>query len=117
MSESVIKYNALQLKARNAGAFLTMKITSCENVRGTSLAALTLDIFPKDEHMAEAINRDELQTLAHNGAQIVEVLGTKEYEHAHIAGAINLPLAKLNRESASALIRDRMVILYCYDYQ
>lgn len=45
------------------------------------------------------------------------MLGAKEYEHAHIAGAINLPLAKLNRESASALIRDRMVILYCYDYQ
>ncbi|HEX7230283.1 MAG TPA: rhodanese-like domain-containing protein [Candidatus Binatia bacterium] len=67
--------------------------------------------------MAEAINRDELQTLAHNGAQVVEVLGAKEYEHAHIAGAINLPLAKLNRETASALIRDRMVILYCYDYQ
>jgi rhodanese-related sulfurtransferase len=67
--------------------------------------------------MAEAINRDELQNLAHNGAQVVEVLGAKEYEHAHIAGAINLPLAKLNRESASMLIRDRMVIVYCYDYQ
>jgi hypothetical protein len=32
--------------------------------------------------MAEAINRDELQTLAHNGAQVVEVLGAKEYEYA-----------------------------------
>ena len=67
--------------------------------------------------MAEAINRDEVQTLAHNGAQIVEVLDVKQYDHAHIAGAINLPLAKLNRESTSVLIRDRMVILYCYDYQ
>jgi rhodanese-related sulfurtransferase len=67
--------------------------------------------------MAEAITRDELQTLVHNGAQVVEVLGAKEYEHAHIAGAINLPLAKLNRETASALIGNRMVIPYCYDYQ
>ena len=67
--------------------------------------------------MAEAINRDELQTLVHNGAQVVEVLGAREYEHAHITGAINLPLAKLNRETSSALIGDRMVILYCYDYQ
>ena len=57
------------------------------------------------------------KTLAHNGAQVVEVLGAKEYEYAHIAGAINLRLAKLNRASASALIRDRMVVLYCYDYQ
>jgi rhodanese-related sulfurtransferase len=67
--------------------------------------------------MVEPINRNELQTLARNGAQIVEVLGGREYEHAHIAGAINLPLATLNRETASALSRDRMVILYCYDYQ
>ncbi len=67
--------------------------------------------------MADAINRDEVQTLVHNGAGVVEVLGAKEYEHAHIAGAINLPLAQINRESASALIGDRMVILYCYDYQ
>jgi hypothetical protein len=73
--------------------------------------------FCKDELMAEGINRDEVQTLARNGAQVVEVLGAKEYEHAHIAGAINVPLAKLNRESASVLIRDRMVIVYCYDYQ
>jgi len=42
--------------------------------------------------MAEGINRDEVETLARNGAQVVEVLGAKEYEHAHIAGAINLPL-------------------------
>jgi len=67
--------------------------------------------------MAESVNRDELQTLVRNGAQVVEVLGTKEYQHAHIAGAINLPLTELNRQSVSVLIRDRMVIVYCYDYQ
>ena len=74
-------------------------------------------ISRKDDLMAEGINRDEVETLARNGAQVVEVLGAKEYEHAHIAGAINLPLAELNRERASVLNRDHMVILYCYDYQ
>jgi rhodanese-related sulfurtransferase len=67
--------------------------------------------------MAEAVNRNEVQTLTRNGAQVVEVLGTKEYKYAHISGAMNLPLARLNQESASGLIRDRLVILYCYDYQ
>jgi rhodanese-related sulfurtransferase len=67
--------------------------------------------------MAEPINREELQTLVHNGAQVVEVLGAKEYEHAHIPQAINLPLAELDRESSTALLRDRMVIVYCYDSQ
>ena len=67
--------------------------------------------------MAEGINRDEVETLARNGAQVVEVLGAKEYEHAHIPQAINLPLAELDRESSTALVRDRMVIVYCYDSQ
>jgi rhodanese-related sulfurtransferase len=67
--------------------------------------------------MAEPVNREEVQTLVHNGAQLVEVLGTKEYEHAHLPRAINIPLAKLNRGTAEALIRDRIVILYCYDFQ
>jgi hypothetical protein len=85
--------------------------------RGTSFAPLLLSHYGRNKTIAEAINRDEVETLARNGAQIVEVLGAKEYDHAHIAGAINLPLTNLNRESASVLIRDRMVIVYCYDYQ
>jgi rhodanese-related sulfurtransferase len=67
--------------------------------------------------MAEPVNRDELQTLVHNGAQVAEVLGSQEYNHAHIPGAINIPLVELNRHTAAGLIRDRMVILYCYDSQ
>ena len=67
--------------------------------------------------MAEPVNRDELQTLVHNGAQLIEVLGSQEYEHAHIPEAINVPLGELNRETAAVLIRDRMVIFYCYDSQ
>ena len=67
--------------------------------------------------MAERLDRDQLQTLAHNGAQVIEVLGAKEYEHAHIPDAINLPLAELDRNRSSALVQGRMVIVYCYDSQ
>lgn len=67
--------------------------------------------------MAEAVNRDEVQTLVRNGAQIVEVLGPKEYGYAHLPGAINIPLANLNRESATGLIHGRMTIVYCHDFQ
>lgn len=67
--------------------------------------------------MAEPVNRDELQTLVHNGAQLVDVLGSEAYDQAHIPDAINIPLEELDRETAARLIRDRMVILYCYDLQ
>jgi rhodanese-related sulfurtransferase len=67
--------------------------------------------------MAEPVNRDELQTLAHNGAQIIEVLGRSEYEQAHIPEAMNIPLAELSSDTAAVLIRERMIVLYCYDFQ
>ena len=45
--------------------------------------------------MPEPLSRDEVQTLVHNGAVLVEVLGSREYEEAHLPSAINVPLAKL----------------------
>jgi rhodanese-related sulfurtransferase len=51
------------------------------------------------------------------GAQVVEVLPQAEYEDEHLPGAINLPLKKLNPETASVLERDRPVIVYCHDQQ
>jgi rhodanese-related sulfurtransferase len=63
------------------------------------------------------IKRDEVRRLAEAGAQIVEVLPAEEYAEEHLPGAINLPLKKLNRESAAALDRQRPVVVYCYDRQ
>jgi rhodanese-related sulfurtransferase len=67
--------------------------------------------------MAEPVNREELQTLVHNGAQLIEVLGEKEYKHAHLPEAINIPLVQLSSDAAAVLIRERMIVLYCYDFQ
>ena len=53
----------------------------------------------------------------HGKVPFVEVLPHEDYEREHIAGAINLPLKELNRETAMTLDRSRPVIVYCNDYQ
>jgi rhodanese-related sulfurtransferase len=63
------------------------------------------------------IDRDGVQRLLAAGAQVVEVLPRPEFEEEHIAGAINLPLKELNRETARQLDQGRPVVVYCNDYQ
>jgi rhodanese-related sulfurtransferase len=66
--------------------------------------------------MPKTIGRDEVQRLAAAGAQIVDVLPAEEYGHAHLPGAINLPLKELTPGVArSRLQADRPTIVYCYD--
>ncbi|MGH7823993.1 MAG: rhodanese-like domain-containing protein [Candidatus Binatia bacterium] len=67
--------------------------------------------------MAENVNRDEVQTLVHNGAQLVEVLGSKQFEEAHLPGAINIPLWELDRATTAELSKTRPVVVYCNDFQ
>ncbi len=63
--------------------------------------------------MPTSIAREEVQRLIRNeAAQLVEVLPTQEFQDEHIEGAINLPLKRLNRETASHLDRDRPIIVY-----
>jgi rhodanese-related sulfurtransferase len=64
-----------------------------------------------------ATDRDGVQRLLSEGAQLVEVLPRAEYEEEHIAGAINLPLKELNRRTADQLDRTRPIVVYCNDYQ
>jgi rhodanese-related sulfurtransferase len=63
------------------------------------------------------IERQRVQQLIQHGAQLVDVLGAKDYEAEHIPGAINIPLKALNRETTSRLDSRRPVITYCHDYQ
>ncbi len=67
--------------------------------------------------MPTEVTRDEVQQLVAAGAQLVDVLPADEYAAEHIAGAVNLPLKELNRETAARLAADRPVIVYCWDYQ
>lgn len=67
--------------------------------------------------MPTEVTRDEVQQLVARGAQLVDVLPADEYAAEHIAGASNLPLKELNRQTAARLDPDRPVIVYCWDYQ
>jgi rhodanese-related sulfurtransferase len=67
--------------------------------------------------MPKDINRDEVQRLVANGAQLVDALPSQEYNEAHLPEAISLPLKKLDRQSVRALDPTRPIITYCNDFQ
>jgi rhodanese-related sulfurtransferase len=67
--------------------------------------------------MPTPIDRDQVQRLLDDDAQLVEVLPQAEFDDEHLPGAINLPLKSLDAETARRLDRERPVIVYCNDYQ
>jgi rhodanese-related sulfurtransferase/CBS domain-containing protein len=67
--------------------------------------------------MPKPIDREQVQRLLVEGAQLVEVLPAAEYQDEHLPEAINIPLKALNAETTQDLVRERAVIVYCYDYQ
>ena len=64
--------------------------------------------------MATLIDRETVQELVKQGAQLVEVLPAKEYAEDHLPGAVNLPLRQLDKD-AGEIDRNRPVIVYCWD--
>lgn len=65
--------------------------------------------------MVETIGYERLRQLLDAGAQLVEVLPEAEYRDEHLPGAINIPLKRLDAESASQLDRSKAVVVYCWD--
>jgi rhodanese-related sulfurtransferase len=65
--------------------------------------------------MPRNIDREEVQRLLREGAQLVEVLPPEEYDEEHLPGAINLPLRRIDQEAPERLDRRRPVIVYCWD--
>ena len=65
--------------------------------------------------MPKIIDREDVQRLLKNGAQLVDVLPENDYEQDHLPGAINIPLPKLDRDSVANLDQHRPVIVYCHD--
>ena len=61
-------------------------------------------------------DRYEVQRLADEGAQILEVLGHDEYEAAHLPNALHLPLQELDERSAARVLDpSQPVVVYCDD--
>jgi rhodanese-related sulfurtransferase len=49
------------------------------------------------------------------GAVLIDTLPEGEYAEEHIAGAVNIPLKKLDRQTTANLAKDAALIVYCYD--
>ena len=67
--------------------------------------------------MPKDIHREDVQRLVSSSAQLVEVLPPDEYNEAHLPGAINLHLKKLDAQTVKQLDPRRPVITYCHDSQ
>ena len=65
--------------------------------------------------MPTPINRNELDGLVAQGAQLVEVLPAEEYAEEHLPGAVSLPLRTITDTAVGVLDKDRPVIVYCWD--
>ena len=61
------------------------------------------------------VDHSDVHYLIRGGAQIADALPEHEYQSAHIAGAIHLPLRRLLRDAPGVLERTRPVIVYCRD--
>ncbi len=65
--------------------------------------------------MFESIDRDKVRQLVDGGAQLLEVLESRQYRLAHLPGAVHIPAWQLTRERAEELDRSRPVVVYCFD--
>jgi rhodanese-related sulfurtransferase len=61
------------------------------------------------------ITREDVQRLTAEGAVLIDTLPESEYAEEHIAGAVNIPLRKLDRQTTAHLAKDAPLIVYCYD--
>jgi rhodanese-related sulfurtransferase len=64
--------------------------------------------------MSTLIDREAVQRMTRDGAQLIEVLPAKEYAEDHLPGAVSHPLGRL-KEEAAQIDRTRPVIVYCWD--
>jgi rhodanese-related sulfurtransferase len=66
--------------------------------------------------MPKEVGLEEMRRLVDEGAQVVEVLPSREYAEEHVPGAVNIPLKTLDGAAAERLDKGRRVVVYCWDY-
>ena len=64
--------------------------------------------------MPGLVDRDAVEEMVRQGAQLIEVLPAEEYAEDHLPGAVSHPLRQLDEE-AGEIDRNRPVIVYCWD--
>lgn len=66
--------------------------------------------------MPKDIELEDLRSLLDAGAvQLIEVLPKKEYTEEHLAGAINISLKSMDRDSVRILDPTAPTVVYCWD--
>ena len=65
--------------------------------------------------MFKNASREQVRQLADEGAQLVEVLERRQYQLAHLPGAVHIPAWELTPARAGELDRTRPVVVYCFD--
>ena len=65
--------------------------------------------------MFKNASRDDVRRLVDDGAQLVEVLESRQYRAAHLPGAVHIPAWELTRDRVEELDRTRPVVVYCFD--
>ena len=66
--------------------------------------------------MFKNASRDQVRRLVEDGAQVVEVLERRQYDLAHLPGAVHIPAWELTpARAASDLDPTRPVVVYCFD--
>ena len=60
------------------------------------------------------ITMDELQKKQMQGAYIIDVRSTQEYDEGHLYGAINIPYYEINKNVDKILCdKEKEIVLYC----
>ena len=66
--------------------------------------------------MPDRIERDVVERLVSERAQLVEVLAEREFRRLHLAGALSLPLRELRSRAPARLDPARPIVVYCQDF-
>jgi hypothetical protein len=64
----------------------------------------------------DLVNREDVQRLVAEGAQLVEALPREAYDDLHLAGAVSIPLRELGERARRELDREKPVVVYCNDF-
>jgi hypothetical protein len=64
--------------------------------------------------MPDSIGLTDLKCLLAEDAQLIEVLGPREYANEHLPGAINIPLRRLASETTAQLDDRKPIAVYCH---
>lgn len=65
--------------------------------------------------MPTSIDREKLRGLIERGATVVEVLEERQFQAAHLPGALHIPGPALTEERVADLDRSRPIVVYCFD--